>query len=86
MSALSLAVLLQEHAMVETVLQYSCRDRNLLGMTSDLLGAAGLGLRNFLIITGDPPKMGPYPEATAVFDILALAIFVTVAHGSFLMF
>jgi 5,10-methylenetetrahydrofolate reductase len=56
------------------VVHYCCRDRNLLGMTSDLLGAAGLGLRNLLIITGDPPKMGPYPEATAVFDIDSIGL------------
>ncbi|NIU63080.1 MAG: bifunctional homocysteine S-methyltransferase/methylenetetrahydrofolate reductase, partial [Pseudomonas stutzeri] len=46
-----------------------CRDRNLLGMMSDLLGAHALGLRNLLVITGDPPKHGPYPDSTAVFDI-----------------
>src|SRR6266705_809778 len=53
----------------ETVTHYSCRDRNLLGMLSDVLGAAAAGLRNILIITGDPPKMGPYPDATAEFEI-----------------
>jgi homocysteine S-methyltransferase len=57
---------------IEAVLHYCCRDRNLLGMMSDLLGAAALGLRNLLVITGDPPKMGPYPDATAVFDIDAI--------------
>ena len=54
---------------IEAVLHYCCRDRNLLGMMSDLLGAAALGLHNLLIITGDPPKMGPYPDATAVFTM-----------------
>ena len=54
---------------IEAVVHYACRDRNLLGMLSDLLGRRGRGLRNLLLITGDPPKMGPYPDATAVFDI-----------------
>jgi methionine synthase I (cobalamin-dependent)/5,10-methylenetetrahydrofolate reductase len=59
---------------IEAVVHYCCRDRNLLGMQSDLLGAAALGLRNLLIITGDPPKMGPYPQATAVFDIDSIGL------------
>ena len=59
---------------IETVAHYCCRDRNLLGMLSDILGAAAAGLRNILIITGDPPKMGPYPEATAVFDIDSIGL------------
>ena len=59
---------------MEAVLHYCCRDRNLLGMMSDLLGAAAMGLRNLLLITGDPPKMGPYPDATAVFDIDAIGL------------
>ncbi|HEX8748640.1 MAG TPA: methylenetetrahydrofolate reductase, partial [Pyrinomonadaceae bacterium] len=49
-------------------------DRNLLGMMSDLLGAAALGIHNLLLITGDPPKMGPYPDATAVFDIDSIGL------------
>jgi homocysteine S-methyltransferase len=59
---------------LETVMHYCCRDRNLLGMMSDFLGASAAGLRNLLIITGDPPKMGPYPDATAVFDIDAIGL------------
>ena len=55
-------------------MHYCCRDRNLLGMLSDLLGASAIGLRNLLLITGDPPKMGPYPDATAVFDIDAIGL------------
>src|SRR5690606_5485963 len=65
MSALATAVLVNEEVGIEPVLHYCCRDRNLLGMMSDLLGAAALGLHNLLLITGDPPKMGPYPDATA---------------------
>ena len=74
MGAIAVAVLLQQRVGIEAVLHYCCRDRNLLGMHSDLLGCAALGLRNMLLITGDPPKMGPYPEATAVFDIDSIGL------------
>jgi methionine synthase / methylenetetrahydrofolate reductase(NADPH) len=74
MGVLAVSTLIEQQVGIETVVHYCCRDRNLLGMTSDLLGAAGLGLRNLLIITGDPPKMGPYPEATAVFDIDSIGL------------
>ncbi|HJZ66789.1 MAG TPA: bifunctional homocysteine S-methyltransferase/methylenetetrahydrofolate reductase [Blastocatellia bacterium] len=74
MGVLAVSTLIEQRVGIETVIHYCCRDRNLLGMTSDLLGAAGLGLRNLLIITGDPPKMGPYPEATAVFDIDSIGL------------
>ena len=74
MGAIAVAVLLQQRVGIETVLHYCCRDRNLLGMHSDLLGCAALGLRNMLLITGDPPKMGPYPDATAVFDIDSIGL------------
>lgn len=74
MSAQATALLVEREVGLETVLHYCCRDRNLLGMMSDLLGAAALGLRNLLLITGDPPKMGPYPDATAVFDIDAIGL------------
>src|SRR5918911_1446143 len=74
MSAQATAVLVEREIGIEAVLHYCCRDRNLLGMMSDLLGAAALGLRNLLVITGDPPKMGPYPDATAVFDIDSIGL------------
>lgn len=74
MSAQATALLVEREIGIEAVLHYCCRDRNLLGMMSDLLGAAALGLRNLLLITGDPPKMGPYPDATAVFDIDAIGL------------
>lgn len=73
MSALAASLLIEREG-IEAVVHYCCRDRNLLGMQSDLLGAAALGLRNLLLITGDPPKMGPYPQATAVFDIDAIGL------------
>lgn len=74
MGAMATAVLVQQQIGIEAVLHYCCRDRNLLGMMSDILGAQALGLRNLLLITGDPPKMGPYPDATAVFDIDAIGL------------
>ncbi len=74
MSAQATAILVEQNLGIEAVLHYCCRDRNLLGMMSDLLGAAALGLHNLLIITGDPPKMGTYPDATAVFDIDSIGL------------
>ena len=74
MGALLTSLLIEQRVGLETVTHYCCRDRNLLGMLSDLLGAAAMGLRNLLIITGDPPKMGPYPNATAVFDIDSIGL------------
>jgi homocysteine S-methyltransferase len=74
MGAMMTSLLIEQRVGIETVTHYCCRDRNLLGMLSDLLGAAAIGLRNILLITGDPPKMGPYPDATAVFDIDAIGL------------
>ena len=74
MGALLTSLLIEQKVGIEAVTHYACRDRNLLGMLSDLLGASAVGLRNLLLITGDPPKMGPYPSATAVFDIDAIGL------------
>ncbi len=74
MSAQSLCLQIQQQTGIETVLHYTCRDRNLLSIQSDLLGAASLGLRNILCLTGDPPKLGNYPDATAVFDVDAIGL------------
>ncbi len=74
MGALAVSLIIEQQVGIEAVTHYACRDRNLLGMQSDLLGAAALGLHNFLLVTGDPPKMGPYPDATAVFDIDAIGL------------
>ncbi|MEP7345914.1 MAG: bifunctional homocysteine S-methyltransferase/methylenetetrahydrofolate reductase [Gemmatimonadaceae bacterium] len=74
MGAMMTSLLIEQRVGIETVCHYSCRDRNLLGMLSDLLGGAAMGLRNILLVTGDPPKMGPYPDATAVFDIDAIGL------------
>lgn len=73
-SALSVAVLIEQQAGIETLLHYSCRDRNLLGIQSDLLGAHAMGLRNLLLITGDPGRVGDYPDATAVFDVDSIGL------------
>ena len=80
MGALLTSVLIEQQVGIETVTHYACRDRNLLGMLSDLLGASAVGLRNLLVITGDPPKMGPYPDATAVFDVDSIGLTNLVSH------
>lgn len=74
MSALSASVIAQQQAGIETILHYACRDRNLLGMQSDLLGAHSMGIRNVLLITGEPPPAGDYPDATAVFDVDSIGL------------
>lgn len=74
MSPMSLATLIKHEVGMETIIHYCCRDRNLLGMQMDLIGANALGLRNVLAVTGDPPKMGNYPNATGVFDVDAIGL------------
>ncbi len=74
MSPLAMAVLIEKETGMETILHYCCRDRNILGMQSDILGAHALGLRNILIITGDPVKAGDYPDATSVFEIDSIGL------------
>jgi methionine synthase I (cobalamin-dependent)/5,10-methylenetetrahydrofolate reductase len=73
MSAQSLCIQIQQTGM-EALLHYTCRDRNLLSIQSDLLGASSIGLKNILCLTGDPPKLGNYPDATAVFDVDAIGL------------
>ncbi len=79
MSALAAAVTVQQQAGLEPILHFACRDRNLLGMQSDLLGAHSMGVRNLLIVTGDPPRIGDYPDATAVFDVDSIGLTNVVA-------
>lgn len=74
MSALALAVQIQREIGIETVLHYVCRDRNVIGIQSGLLGAYALGIKNILAITGDPPKLGNYPDATGVFDVDSIGL------------
>ena len=74
MSAQSLCGQIQQQVGIETILHYTCRDRNVLSIQSDLLGASSIGLKNILCLTGDPPKLGNYPDATAVFDVDAIGL------------
>ncbi len=74
MSAQSLCIQIQQKTGIETLLHYTCRDRNVLSIQSDLLGASSIGLRNVLCLTGDPPKLGNYPDATAVYDVDAIGL------------
>jgi homocysteine S-methyltransferase len=73
-AAIPAALVIEHETGLETMVHYTCRDRNMLGMLSDMLGAAAAGLRNVLLITGDPPRFGPYPESTAVFDIDSIGL------------
>lgn len=73
-STLVTAIMIQQKAGIETILHYTCRDRNLISMQADLLGAQAIGIRNILCITGDPPKLGDYPDATGVFDIDSIGL------------
>jgi homocysteine S-methyltransferase len=74
MSAQSLCIQIQQQVGIETLVHYTCRDRNVLSIQSDLLGVSSLGLKNILCLTGDPPKLGNYPDATAVFDVDAIGL------------
>ena len=80
MSNQALSLLIQRDVGMEAILHYTCRDRNVLCIQSDLLGAAAVGIRNLICITGDPPKMGNYPDATAVFDVDAIGL-VNIVHN-----
>ena len=80
MSNQALSLLVQQEVGIEAILHYTCRDRNVLGIQSDLLGASATGIRNLICITGDPPKMGNYPDATAVFDVDAIGL-VNIVHN-----
>jgi len=74
LSTIITAILVEQRVGIETILHYTCRDRNLIGMQSDMLGAHAIGLRNVLLLTGDPPKLGDYPNATGVFDVDAIGL------------
>jgi methionine synthase / methylenetetrahydrofolate reductase(NADPH) len=80
MSNQALSLLVQRDAGIDAILHYTCRDRNVLCIQSDLLGAAAVGIKNLLCVTGDPPKMGNYPDATAVFDVDAIGL-VNIVHN-----
>ncbi len=74
MGCLSLAYLLREKTGIDVILHLTCRDRNLMGLQSDLIGAHALGIRNILAITGDPPSLGDYPHMTAVYDVDSIGL------------
>jgi homocysteine S-methyltransferase len=74
MSVLPTAMVIERDVGLEALVHYTCRDRNMLGMLADLLGAAAMGIRNLLLVTGDAPTMGPYPDATGVFDIDSIGL------------
>jgi len=74
MSGVAVAALVERDIGLETVLHFTCRDRNLMGIQSDLIGAHALGIRNILAITGDPPSVGDYPHATGVYDVDAIGL------------
>jgi len=80
MSNQALCTLIQQQIGIETILHYTCRDRNVLSIQSDLLGASVIGINNLICITGDPPKLGNYPDATAVFDVDAIGL-VNIVHN-----
>jgi methionine synthase / methylenetetrahydrofolate reductase(NADPH) len=80
MSNQALSLLIQREVGIDPILHYTCRDRNVLCIQSDLLGASAVGIRNLICITGDPPKMGNYPDATAVFDVDAIGL-VNIVHS-----
>jgi homocysteine S-methyltransferase len=79
MASLHAAALVQRETGVEAVAHYTCRDRNMMGMVSDLFGAAAAGVRNLILVSGDPPAQGPYPDSTAVFDIDSIGLTNVVA-------
>lgn len=80
MSPMITALEIQRQAEIEAILHVCCRDRNIIGLQSDMMGAQAVGLKNMLLITGDPPKLGEYPDATAVFDLDAIGL-TSLVHG-----
>jgi methionine synthase / methylenetetrahydrofolate reductase(NADPH) len=79
MGGLSLCIQVQQHTGMETILHYACRDRTLLSIQSDLLGASSIGLHNILCVTGEPTSLGNYPDATQVFDVDSIGL-VNIVH------
>ncbi|MBN1816350.1 MAG: bifunctional homocysteine S-methyltransferase/methylenetetrahydrofolate reductase, partial [Sedimentisphaerales bacterium] len=80
LSPMVTAVKVQQAADIEAILHVCCRDKNIIGMQSDMLGTEAMGVKNVLLITGDPPKLGEYPDATAVFDLDSIAL-TAVVHN-----
>lgn len=80
MSPIATGKILKEAFGKEIMIHYTCRDRNILGMQSDLLGASALGLHNILALGGDPPSIGDYPFATGVYDLTSEGLIEMMAH------
>ncbi len=80
MGAVAAAAVIEREVGIETVVHYATRGKNMVAMISDLLGAAAMGLHNLLVVGGEPPSLGPYPDATAVFDIDSIGL-THVVHG-----
>ncbi|MCH7761006.1 bifunctional homocysteine S-methyltransferase/methylenetetrahydrofolate reductase [candidate division TA06 bacterium] len=80
MSAFAICVLIKEQVGMETLLHVTCRDRNLIGLQMDLIGAHAAGIRNLMVITGDPPQVGDYPNATAVYDVDSIGLVRTISR------
>lgn len=74
MTPLTMASLIRQSVNIETILHFSCRDRNLLAMQSELMSAHVMNIRTVLGVTGDPPVVGDYPHATGVFDVDAIGL------------
>lgn len=74
MGCIALAVMIQQQVGLETIIHFTTRDRNLMALQSDLIGAHALGIRNVIALTGDPPRLGDYPNATAVYDIDSIGL------------
>lgn len=74
MSALAMAVLIERKVGLETIIHFTTRDRNLMAIQSELIGAHALGIRNVIALTGDPPRVGDYPSATAVWDVDSIGL------------
>ncbi len=74
MSALTMCYLIQHQVGIETIVHFTTRDRSLMGLQSELLGAHAVGVRNILALTGDPPSLGDYPDSSAVYDVDSIGL------------
>jgi len=74
MSAMTLCYLIQQQVDIETIIHFTTRDRSLMGLQSELLGAHAAGIRNILALTGDPPSLGDYPDSSAVYDVDSIGL------------
>src|SRR5439155_1818342 len=80
MGVMSCAALIQQQVGLETIAHFTCRDRNVMAIQSELIGAHALGIRNVLAMRGDPPRVGDYPHATAVWDVSAVGLVTILAR------